>query len=366
MTESTIGFVLRRSLSVISVLMLLPAVACSGPVATQTAGPTAPALAQTAIPTPAGSIEAPVPPTEGDAVTLSIEGHTVVVNGSLDDGFYERFLSLVQGREDEITTLRVNSAGGKTDEGIKLGHWIFEHGIDVVVDGLCFSSCANYIFTAGRNKTIMADSIVGWHGSEQQDEHLARGLGLTVEELLAQQYDELVAEGVEPPSPERRKKFVEVVLSRRPAAVGEEQALLERIGVNVDALVYGFLPDRFQGYYINRAAHIDGWTFSIEGMARFGINNVTYAGDGDYPRERATEEYGVVLFSVPREECIVFGYDSEYGDDSYTASICSRTAPLRQTQVHLDALGDGRAPRADGGPALKQTMESHWWTFRRL
>ncbi len=297
MTESTMSIVLR-SLSVISVLLLLTAVACSGPVATQTANPTAPAPTKTASPAPTESIEAPVPPTEGDAVTLSIEGPTVVMNGSLEDGFYESFLGLVKGREDEITTLRVNCGGGKTNEGIRLGHWIFEHGIDVVVDGLCFSSCANYIFTAGRNKTITAGSIVGWHGSEQQDEHLARGLGLTVEELLAKQYDELVAEGVEPPSPERRKRFIEVVLSGKPAAVGEEQALLEKIGVNVDALVYGFLPDQFRGYYVNRAAHIDGWTFSIEGMARFGIDNVTYTGDGDYPSERAREDYGVVLFSV--------------------------------------------------------------------
>ena len=304
----TVSFVPWRSLSVISVFMLVSAVACSGPVATQTADPTAPALTQTAsptstqtaspTPTPTESIETPVPLTEGDAVTLSVEGQTVVMNGSLEDGFYESLLDLVNGREDEITTLRVSSGGGETDEGIKLGHWIFEHGIDVVVDGLCFSSCANYIFTAGRNKTITAGSIVGWHGSEQQDEHLARGLGLTVEELLAKQYDELVAEGVEPPSPERRKKFVEVVLSRRPAGVREEQAFLEKVGVSVDALVYGFLPDQFQGYYVNRAAHIDGWTFSIEGMARFGIDNVTYAGDGDYPSELAREDYGVVLFSV--------------------------------------------------------------------
>ncbi len=221
------------------------------------------------------------------------------MNGGLEDGFYESFLSLVKGREDRITTLRVTSGGGKTNEGIRLGHWIFEHGIDVVVDGLCFSSCANYIFTAGRNKTIMADSVVGWHGSEQQDEHLARGLGLTAEELLARQYDELVAEGIETPSPERRKQFIEVVLSGKPTAVREEQALLEKTGVSVDALVYGFLPDQFQGYYVNRPAHIDGWTFSIEGMARFGIDNVTYAGAGDYPSERAREEYGVVVFSVP-------------------------------------------------------------------
>ena len=292
-------FAILWSLLVISVSLLLPTVACSGPAPTQDASPTALAQTQVPKPTPTESIEAPVPPGEGATATLSIEGSTVVMIGDLDDGFYESFLSLVQGRKDEITTLRVNSGGGITDEGIKLGHWIFEHGVDVVVDGLCFSSCANYIFTAGRNKTIMADSIVGWHGSEQQDEHIARGLGLTVEELLAKQYDESVAEWGESPSPEGRKQFVEEVLSGRPAAVGEEEALLKKIGVSVDALVYGFLRDQFEDYYVNAPDQIDGWTFSIEGMAGFGIDNVTYAGDGDYPSERARAEYGVVVFNVP-------------------------------------------------------------------
>ena len=224
---------------------------------------------------------------EGDATTLSIEGSTVVMIGDPDDGFYERFLNLVRGREDDITTLRVNSGGGITDEGIKLGHWIFEHRVDVVVDGLCFSSYAIYILTAGRNKTIMADSIFGWHGSEQQDEHIARGLGLTVEELLAKQYDESVAEW----GASRRRRDAGNSSKRfsqegQPLS-GEEQAFLDKIGVSVDALVYGFLLDQFEGYFVNASGEIDGWTVSIEDMARFGIGNVTYAGDGDYPSERA-------------------------------------------------------------------------------
>ena len=152
---------------------------------------------------------------------------------------------------------------------------------------------------AGRNKTIMADSIVGWHGSEQQDEHIARGLGLSVEELLAKQYDESVAEWGESPSPEGRRKFVEEVLSGRPTAVGEEQAFLDKTGVSAGALVYGFLLDQFEGYFVNESGEIDGWTFSIEDMASFGIGNVTYAGDGDYPSERAKKEYGVIVFNVP-------------------------------------------------------------------
>ena len=124
------------------------------------------------------------------------------------------------------------------------------------------------------------------------------GPGADHEELLAKQYDESVVEWGAP-SPEGRRQFVEEVLSGRPTAVGEEQAFLDKIGVIADALVYGFLPHQFEGYFVNASGGIDGWTFSIEDMASFGIGNVTYAGDGDYPSERAKKEYGVIVFNVP-------------------------------------------------------------------
>ena len=235
MTKHTSRLSLPWHVIAVSLALLLLGASCTNPAPIQARGPTAPE-----------SIEAPDPLEEPPPATLSIEGSTVVIVGPLDIGFYERFLSAVRDREDEITTLRINSGGGITDEGIKLGAWMAERNIDVVVDQLCFSSCANYIFTAGRNKTIMADSIVGWHGSEQQDEHIARGLGITVEELHAREYDEHASEWGETPTQEGRENFVEVVLSGRPAAVREEQAFLDKIGVSVDALVYGFLPDQFR------------------------------------------------------------------------------------------------------------------------
>ena len=55
------------------------------------------------------------------------------------------------------------------------------------------------------------------------------------------------------------------------------------------------------------------------------------------------------------EPYIVYAYDSAYGDGSYTASICSRTAPLGQAQADLDALGEGQAPLAGTkGPQPEQ------------
>lgn len=55
---------------------------------------------------------------------------------------------------------------------------------------------------------------------------------------------------------------------------------------------------------------------------------------------------------IEGEEYIVYAHDSLYGDGGYTVGLCSRTALLGQAGIDLDALGDGRAPRANAGGTL--------------
>lgn len=69
---------------------------------------------------------------------------------------------------------------------------------------------------------------------------------------------------------------------------------------------------------------------------------------------------------VEGEEYIVYAYDSHYGDDSYTASVCSRTALLSEAQVDLNALGEGQAPQAGmKGPAPEDSQSglNPGWVF---
>ena len=106
---------------------------------------------------------------------ITVEGTTISFVGDIESQTYRDFLYAVRGKEDQITTIRINSGGGITEQGMQIGEWVFDHKIDVIVDEICFSSCANYIFTAGKNKIIEKDAIVGWHGSEQQDLFIAAG-----------------------------------------------------------------------------------------------------------------------------------------------------------------------------------------------
>ena len=178
-----------------------------------------------------------------------------------------------------------------------IGEWIFDHEIDVIVDEICFSSCANYIFTAGKNKIIEKDAIVGWHGSEQQDPFIAAGYGISLAELYRRNYDEMKEWGAIP-SGETKEEFVESMMMADDYDEADEPEFLDKIGVNLYLMVYGMLPDQFD-YYFSDDTHFGGWTFSIEDMAKFGVHNVTYEGEGRYPSERALENFPVAVFDVP-------------------------------------------------------------------
>ena len=62
-----------------------------------------------------------------------------------------------------------------------------------------------------------------------------------------------------------------------------ERALLNKIGVSEDALLFGLLPTHAKDYWFRTTEDWSGWNFSLEDMAKFGIDNVTYEGDGQYP-----------------------------------------------------------------------------------
>ena len=229
--------------------------------------------------------------------TITVEGATISFVGDIESQTYRDFLYAVRGKEDQITTIRINSGGGITEQGMQIGEWVFDHEIDVIVDEFCFSSCANYIFTAGKNKIIEKDAMVGWHGSEQQDLFIAAGYGITLEELYGRDYDELKEWG-ETLYGETKEEFVRNVMEADMYDRADEPEFLDKIGVNLYLMVYGMLPGQFD-YYFSDDTHFGGWTFTIEDMAKFGVHNVTYDGEGQYPSEKALETIPVAVFDVP-------------------------------------------------------------------
>lgn len=84
-------------------------------------------------------------------------------DGDISAEHNRRFFNELGARR--VTRLSITSAGGEVEAGIVLGRWVHERGLDVEVSAYCLSSCANYVFPAGRRKVILPGGVVAWHGN---------------------------------------------------------------------------------------------------------------------------------------------------------------------------------------------------------
>ncbi len=175
---------------------------------------------------------------------------TAVYSGELDAvrtaEFFKRY------NNTPVSRLLINSSGGEVEAGIRLGLWVYEHQLDVVVRGVCLSSCANYVFTAGRHKQVTPGSVVAWHGNYH---HLDKtGLWRDDVELRMRRDGEDEARAI--------------VNVRRQVdkLVGLERQFFARVGVDEYLCWVG----KSAPYHVP-----DYFTLSAEDMARYGVQQVS-------------------------------------------------------------------------------------------
>ena len=235
---------------------------------------------------------------------VTLHGSTIRYTGVITQENAGALLRIARRSPEPVDELVINSLGGHTAAGKIMGDWVHENGIAVAVHDVCYSSCANYVFTAAPRKIIRDGAIVAWHGSEQQQRYLAEALGLSIEEYADREIEEQIdlledergrAYGEEEREAERNADWASSLRASLIADDGSERRFLDRIGVRVEALVYGLMRGRYEAFIDSGAA---GWTFGIDDMAAFGIGEVDYEGEGGYPDAAAAERYRVLLFAL--------------------------------------------------------------------
>lgn len=87
-------------------------------------------------------------------------GDMLSINGTLTQGISSKVSSLLQSKA--IRLVRINSAGGRLEEGRKIGTLIADKGLPVYVDGICASACANGIL--GSAPDVVVNGFIGFHG----------------------------------------------------------------------------------------------------------------------------------------------------------------------------------------------------------
>jgi len=192
----------------------------------------------------------------GRGITVERKGDTVIYRGSLTNDGFKALREASSGQP--VTALLIDSAGGEIVVGMDFGAWVFERELDVVVDRACLSSCANYVFTAARNKVIQPGAVVAWHGSAKQPG-------------LLEQLHKVMEDNIDDKGLSRRKKSREISRARRAnikyltAAIQKQNTFFYRVGV--DEYITRIGNDKYgvRGFFY----------LSVEDMATFGIDNVS-------------------------------------------------------------------------------------------
>ncbi len=179
-------------------------------------------------------------------VSLTEEGK-LYYNGYLDKTSNEKLFSLYEQANPKPKVLQVTSGGGDIVLGLDLGEWIFDKGLDVEVLKHCASSCANYVFPAGKRKILYPDSILFWHGGAHQ-------------------------KNMQSMSKRRGSKALDAFLAMR----DREDRFFQKIGINGKITTYGQSRhfNMFWTGYWGRA----GYDYSIEDMKKFGLDNIVEEG----------------------------------------------------------------------------------------
>lgn len=230
-----------------------------------------------------------------DPPVVEIRGDTVYYTGGFKVDSIAVFNSAVAPlRRGQVTRLVIRSGGGDTIAGRNVGRWVRKMALVVEVDQICFSSCADYVFPAGKARVIRANAFVGWHGNERQMTILAARRGTSVE----QEFERLLPAELRRDEPAKAREFVQMLTSQwRTTTLPDEQAFYRELGID-DAFAVCAVGDLLDA---QSTAETRGWGFSLADMARLGMPDTVYLGDGVY--ERDSTGFRTYLVPITADAC---------------------------------------------------------------
>lgn len=192
-----------------------------------------------------------------DEPQVRINGSALIYEGILNVDGFTKIKNATKKTEQDIKWFHINSAGGDIDASMDIGLWVFSRGLNVRVHNVCLSSCANYIFPAGKTKEIEKNAIVAWHGSALQDSLSTPPLD-QIEDLLSSIEDPKEKEA-------QRNKIIKSHANYIVEMKQKQKAFFIKIGVDEGITIVG----QTKMYKV-----INFWSMSVADMAKFGIIDV--------------------------------------------------------------------------------------------
>lgn len=224
---------------------------------------------------------------------------TITIAGNIGPETFAKLRGcLVRSVAAKKTFVVKDSPGGDGPAALALGILIHRHNWDVEVVGLCASSCANFIFPAGKMKYLNRHSMLLFHGGPYQEnllemtqelERKSSMNGGTAGSVTLGQANKEHTVSIVPKSAAYRE--VHQFLSISDAATAAEFVLAMRnasdqlyheLGINPLLNTYGQV-----GAYepIYKSYKYVGFIYRLDSLRRLGIRNIELK-DGEWHPER--------------------------------------------------------------------------------
>jgi hypothetical protein len=205
-----------------------------------------------------------------DRSKVRLADGVLLIQGKLDRDMLAEFRRVIAAADLRGVRVRLRSPGGDIHAGMAMGREIHRRQLDVEVDVHCISACANYLFTAGRNKYVRSPRHVQFHGGALQPNFVEGALA-----LVGQDRQAVSGEGLPPESELRRLRDLYGLAAGYPfnaaAPILAEKAFFDEIGVSPLTPVYGQYGD-YAAWFAD-GVH-DNFYYLPEDYALFGVTNV--------------------------------------------------------------------------------------------
>jgi ATP-dependent protease ClpP protease subunit len=175
-----------------------------------------------------------------------VDKGTIRFEGYIEESDIARFDEIMN---KDIDTLIVRSGGGDVLAAIPIAEKIQKKNMDIVVDGLCVSSCADYFFIAAKRKKVSPNSLVLLHG----------GITAKLEHDSEKMIEEMAGLGA-------KLEQVELYMKRWREGAKKEQEIYKNAGVDIALMEYTHIvTDRDYDY----------WAPPPETFKKLGVKDIT-------------------------------------------------------------------------------------------
>lgn len=203
------------------------------------------------------------------------QDNELIYTGTVNLQGFSKLKLLYDSARIKPTVLVITSTGGSDTAGVEMGFWVHENKISVEVPHYCGSACANFVFTAGKQKTLGRHALLIWHGGSHQPNLFAQVDNISNNLPNKGGYQAAYKKDAKCNTGQSKEDCKRVYEKTLYYGKFRESLFFYKLGVDQNLPYYGQLPHYTRKIDVTLYA---GFYYSLEDLKQMGISNIHVKG----------------------------------------------------------------------------------------